>query len=307
MPKPAKTPARRASQTAPKTAPKIQLVRHKLTLGRAMLYLAILLLPLLAIPVMLALYLSLNQARFILPARVNAVSAPAGNLNPEYMQIPTPDGATISGVVLPASGQTRTLILAFPGNSHNPIGFATFLRESVFPETDVAIAAFSYRGYPNGVTAPSTGKPSQAAMYADSELVYDVLTTRLKPAQTKVVGYSIGTAVATHLATQRKTDALTLMAPVASVRRIVQNRYPWLPVRLLLRHPFATEDIIATLQVPTTIIYSPTDGLIPAPHVEQVLHTASPTIPLIRVEGTNHVSLVLHPSIPGLLRKSLGF
>lgn len=246
------------------------------------------------------------QTRLILPARVNSVDAPDPALGAEYISIPTTDGNTLHGILFaPKSGKAETLILAFPGNTHNPVGFATFLKTKVFPEENTAIAALSYRGYPNGITPPSTGTPSQKAMYEDSLTVYDTLATRLKPTEVKVVGYSIGTSVATYLATQRKVQKLALLAPFASIRRLAQGKYPWLPVTLLLRHPFPTEDLIPALTMPTTIIYSPTDGLIPEAHVTQILHGISPSIPLIAVPNTSHNTLVLAPEIPRLIRNAL--
>ncbi len=252
-------------------------------------------------------FLTTQQTRMILPAKVNEISAE--DLAPGYetLSLPTPDGATLHGVLYPAKKQTTTLILAFPGNTHNAVGFAAFLKANVFPEDDIAVASLSYRGYPNGITPPSTGKPSQKAMFEDAELIYDQLTTRLKPTQVKVIGYSIGTAVSNHLALSRPVENMALMAPIASVRRIAQERYRFLPVGLLLQHPFATEDTIASLKTPTTLIYSPTDGLVPTHHVEKILRKANPSLPLIAVPETNHVSLVLSPKIPALLRESLGY
>ena len=269
-----------------------------------MLMLALLLLPVLGFVA----FLYAQQTRLILPARVNPVGKSDLTVPYETLSLQTPDGATLHGILFPAKTTSNTtLILAFPGNTHNPVGFAHFLRTSVFPETNIAIAALSYRGYPNGITPPSTGTPSQKAMLADSEFIYDQLTARLHPTSVQVVGYSIGTAVSTHLALHRPVQSMALMAPLASVRRIAQERYPWLPVRLLIRHPFATEDTIAGLKTPTTLIYTPTDGLVPAHHVEKVLHQANPNLPLIAVPNTNHVTLILDPRIPGLLRTALGY
>ncbi|RYG59965.1 MAG: hypothetical protein EON60_08775 [Alphaproteobacteria bacterium] len=280
----------------------LKIERKPITARRVMLFLAILVL----IPVIgFMLVLVTQQTRLILPARVNNAEPPPASLHPQYLSLPTPSGATLQGVLFPAKTASPTLILAFPGNTHNAVGFAAFLKETVFPDDDIAVAAFSYRGYPNGITPPSTGTPSQAGLYADSLLIYDVLTTRLQPKSVKVAAYSIGTAVATHLALNRPVDKMLLAAPIASVRRIAQERYPWVPVRLLLRHPFATEDVIAALTNSTTIIYSPTDGLVPRHHVEDILHTANPSIPLIAVPGTNHVTLILHPETPALIRKAL--
>lgn len=268
-----------------------------------MLYLLIILFPIITFVI----FLTSQQTRMILPATVNSIN-PLDITQPfETLAIETPDGAILHGVLFPATTTSNTtLILAFPGNTHNAVGFASFLKSKVFPEDNIAVAALSYRGYPNGVTPASTGTPSQAAMYADSELIYDHLTQQLKPANVKIAAYSIGTAVAVHLALSRPVASMVLMAPMASIRRIVQGKYPWLPVRLLLRHPFATEDVIANLKTPTTLIYTPTDELVPASHVEKILHAANPSLPIIKIEGATHTTLILDSRIPNLIRKVLG-
>lgn len=250
-----------------------------------------------------AAYLYAVQDSMVLPQTVTTYPAPPDPaLTPyEKLAIPTPDGATLSGILLNPSPSATTLVIAFGGNAHDVIGMATFLKQAVFPSPSVVVAGVTYRGYPNVLNAPSTGKPSQQALYADSERIYDTLHGYLNPTRTYAVGYSLGTSVAAHLATARPLSGLALVAPPASIRRIARARYPWLPVNLLLKNPFPTEDFIGTITVPTTIIYTPTDGLIPPSHVA-VLHAAAPRAHIVKVEGTDHGHILNHPALPAILR-----
>src|SRR3989304_394312 len=52
------------------------------------------------------------------------------------------------------------------------------------------------------------------------------------------MGRSLGSGVAVHLAAHRQLAGVILVSPYDSVRALAQSIYPWLPVGLLLKHPF---------------------------------------------------------------------
>lgn len=255
-------------------------------------------------------YFYLNQRHFIMPQTVSTMAA-APSTQPARFQtlsIPTADGdATLHGVLFPAAVSSPTLVLAFGGNAHDVVGFATFLKNTVFPQGDVAVAALSYRGYPNSLGMPSTGLPSQQALYADSLTVFDTLNAQLKPAHIHAIGYSLGTAVATYLGTMRPLASLTLVAPPASVEKIAEGEYPWLPVKWLIKYPFDTEHTLPQVppSIPVTMVYTPTDGLIPPGHITNLLHNARPSAAIVKVEGSRHGNILDNPAMPAVLRRAV--
>lgn len=254
-------------------------------------------------------YLWWNQERFILPGRIiGSYEKPDASITPyQPLTLETQEGLNLHGILFPATTSPSSLVLAFPGNMHDAVGFAAYLKKNIFPEPHYAVAAVSYRGYPNILGTPSEGNASQATMYADGLTLYDTLQQNLTPSETLIVAYSIGTTVAVNLATQRPVARMALFAPPASIRRIVKEKYPWLPVSLLLRNPFATEDILASLKTPTTIFYGPDDDVIPAAHITDVLHAANPGIALIPIPGAVHdISLMISkPGIPHMLKEAM--
>lgn len=245
-----------------------------------------------------------DQDAAIFPRRVNQVAHPDPAKAPfEELVIKAP-GADLSGIFFPGNAPSPTLLIAFGGNAHDPIGFASFLKNDVFAKQNVAVAAFSYRGYPNALGKPSTGTPTEKNLRADAILIYDTMARRVSPSTTVAIGYSLGTAVATQLATHRPLSRLILVAPPASIRRMGQEKYPFLPVSLLVKYPFATEDILPSVAISTTIIYTPTDGLIPAHHIE-ILQRAQPAAQLIELTDTDHSNILHHPALPQHLREIL--
>lgn len=245
-----------------------------------------------------------DQDAQIFPQRVNQVPHPDPAKAPfEELTIKAP-GADLSGIFFPAKAPSPTLLIAFGGNAHDPIGFASFLKNDVFAKHNVAVAAFSYRGYPNALGKASTGTPTEKNLRADAILIYDTMVRRVNPSATSAIGYSLGSAVATQLATHRPLSHLILVAPPASIRRMGQEKYPFLPVSLLAKYPFATEDLLPTIAISTTIIYTPTDGLIPANHID-VLKKAQPSAQLIELTETDHSNILHHPALPQHLREIL--
>lgn len=253
----------------------------------------------------------LKQDGMVFPRRVNHITPPdaAAPANQEYLQLQTPDGATLSGLLFRQTQATAspTLILAFGGNAHDVTGFVHFLAHGVTSGT-ATVAGFSYRGYPNamdGGKRPSTGTPTEANVKADAVQIYDALTARFPNHKVEVVGYSLGSAVATYLAAQRKVDNLVLVTPPASLRRIAVARYGrYLPVNWLITNPFDTDRIIGTLSMPVTALYTLTDEIIPADHID-VLKAANPAIQWVEIPNTTHGTILDSPLAPQALRNAL--
>lgn len=88
------------------------------------------------------------------------------------------------------------------------------------------IMAYDYSGY-----GASTGKPSEANIYADSEAAWQALRTRygLLPNQIILYGQSIGTACAVDLATRHEVAGVVLHSPLMSGMRVAfpETRRTW--------------------------------------------------------------------------------
>lgn len=253
--------------------------------------------------------LYMTQDSIIFPQRVNAIQAPDYDAPKglEYMSLTTADGAVLNGLGFNTRTSVSTVVIALGGNAHDVTGMVRFLHDEVFPETDVAVVGFSYRGYPNALNRPSTGTPSQAALEADAVAIYDAMVERLKPAKVVVVGYSLGTAFATFLATQRKVDNLILAAPFASMVALAQSRYKVFPARWLVRHPLETEAMLGQVAASTTLVYSERDGLIPVNQVER-LKAAAPSVRVVTLSPpVGHGDVLDHGDIPHIFRVAAGF
>jgi pimeloyl-ACP methyl ester carboxylesterase len=177
---------------------------------------------------------------------------PAGS---EQLTLATPEDGVLHGVLVPASAGRTPLVLGFPGNAWNAQDFAVFLHERL-PSADVV--AFHYRGYP-----PSDGHPSERALTRDAIAIVDHLRERFADRPLVLVGVSLGSGVAAAVMAEREVAGAVLVTPFDSIRAIARERYRWVPVDLLLRHPFDSAARLAGVDRPVVVISAGRDELVP--------------------------------------------
>jgi pimeloyl-ACP methyl ester carboxylesterase len=207
-----------------------------------------------AIYVVIAAIMFFAQTSLLFPS---GQVAPAGPPPPgsEALQLDASSGARLVGLhIPPAHGQSDLLILGFSGNAWNAAAAAEYLHDR-FPEAHVA--AFHYRGY-----APSGGATRAEALQEDAVLIHDFLEARLSPRRTVAVGLSIGSGVAPYLAAHRRLDGLILVTPLDSLAALAAGHYPWLPVRLLLRHRLEPAADLRDAQVRVAIVAAERDEVV---------------------------------------------
>ncbi|MDQ7832917.1 MAG: alpha/beta fold hydrolase [Desulfovibrionaceae bacterium] len=212
-----------------------------------------------------------------------ALVAKLRDYHPDFQDVTltTADGATLSGYLLPralpalsarrpaqaASGDTpgppmepAPVLLYFQGNAEEAASFFLW-SPSELPR--FTLAAVNYRGY-----GASTGKATETSVKADALAVYDALTTRFPDTPIAVMGRSIGTGVAAHVAARRPVAAVVLVTPYDSILAVGQAAHPLLPVKLLLRQPFDVLPDAAAVTAPTLFITAGNDTLIPESHAQ---------------------------------------
>ena len=133
-----------------------------------------------------------------------------------------------------------------------------------------SVAAFNYRGY-----GLSEGSPSEAALTADALAIYDRLAARedVDPNRIVIFGRSLGSGVAVQLAASRPVRAVMLVSPYDSLRSLARKQYPFVPVSLLLKHPFDSLARAPGIEVPLLVMAGEHDRLIP-PEYSRRLHDA---------------------------------
>ncbi len=125
---------------------------------------------------------------------------------------------------------------------------------AAFP--NAAIYLLHYPGY-----GGSSGTPSEQAIFASALALFDRVHAEYK--NIVVIGRSLGSGVAVHLASVRPVERLVLVTPYDSLGDIAAHNYPYLPVRWLLRDKFESWRYAPAVTAPTRIIVAEQDEVIP--------------------------------------------
>jgi hypothetical protein len=199
----------------------------------------------------------------------------------EVVTITTADGTRLTGwSAEPQAG--RPSILYFHGNAGNISTRADRFQKIV--GSGFGLLAMSYRGYPD-----SEGSPSEAALFSDALEIFDWLAART---ETIVIhGESLGTGVATYVATERPAAALVLEAPFTAALDVAQETYPWVPVALLMYDPFISRDRIGRVEEPLLIVHGTKDRVVPTDQGRRLFEAAGEPKQLAIFEGGIHSDL----------------
>src|SRR5262249_9974812 len=154
----------------------------------------------------------------------------AGFPRVEEHVLTTADGEKIIVWHVPARSG-RPVVLYFHGNGDYLAGYFPRFRDLI--ADGIGIVAPAYPGY-----SGSTGSPSEQGLLNDAAAAYAFTTARYSPDRIIAWGFSLGTGVAVAIAAEQKVEKLILEAPYSSVADVAAFRFPFFPVRLLVRDPF---------------------------------------------------------------------
>jgi fermentation-respiration switch protein FrsA (DUF1100 family) len=212
----------------------------------------------------------------------------AGDWNPrglgvEDVWLTSSDGTKLHGWWIP-SEKAKFTFLAFHGNAGNITDRAPiygFLRDA--PGN---VLALEYRGYGH-----SEGKPSESGLYTDATTAYDYLVKvqHIDPKTIISFGQSLGTAVATHLASQRQVGAVILEAPFPSAARLAKLIFHFLPgLPILARGQFDTQARLQEIHVPIFIVHCRQDPVLPFTLGQEVYAASNPPKTFLEISGSCH-------------------
>ena len=234
-------------------------------------------------------YLKLNETELVFHPAGRVVEAPSPEfaLREERVTFRTADSTRIAAWVIPAAApapadSTGIWLLVCHGNYGN-IGFGDRPRfYAMTRDLGVNLLAFDYRGF-----GESEGSPSERGVYADARAAYDWLreVRRVPPERIVIFGHSLGSGVATELASRVPSAGLIVEGAFTSVPDRGQELYPVMPVRIVASYRFANIEKVPTLAIPKLFLHSPTDDIIPYAHGERLFAAAAEPKRFVSVRG----------------------
>ncbi len=250
----------------------------------------------------------LFEERFIfIPVRYPEGDWSPSELAYEDVWIASSDGITIHGWYIPHPEPVATIHWSH-GNTGNITHRAEEVRywQRFLP---VSVLLYDYRGY-----GRSEGHPSEEGLYDDARASYHWLRQNkgIPPEQIVLFGRSLGTSVASYLASCEPHACLILEAGFTSAVAMGELMFPWLPIGRFLRNRFDTLSRISDYTGRLLVIHGTDDSVIPFEMGKQLFEAAVRTElkEFYAVEGADHTNVPLvggenyFRRIGGFLRKA---
>ena len=225
----------------------------------------------------------LGQRHIVFPNLVSRLDPPAALGYPEFelVHIATSEGLRGFAWWKPPRDDAP-VVLAFHGNGDTVASLADWGR--LFAARGYGVLLPEYPGY-----AGNAGSPSEAAVFDGGEAALAWLKEQgVAPARLVLLGESLGSGVVVHLAAQQSVAALVLLSPFDSVASLGAERFPFLPVRALIRDKFDNLAVIGRVTSPILLIHAEGDQVIPVRHARRLLEAAKVPTEAVFVRGSSH-------------------
>ena len=201
----------------------------------------------------------------------------------EQIDLPRADGARqFAWIMRTRPTDEGTWVLFLHGNAATIASRVNIAHYTELRSLGLNVLAPEYRGF-SGLE----GVPTEDVLAADARAAYDYLRTvrHVAPSRLVIYGWSLGSAVAVRLASEVEQAALILEGAPASLVDIGQQRYPFFPMRLLMRNRFESIRRIDRIQAPILFLHSPEDAVIPIAEGRRLFDAARAEKTFVEVHG----------------------
>jgi hypothetical protein len=208
----------------------------------------------------------------------------------KHIYFETSDGIKLEGGFV-ENKKGAPLVLYFSGNANNVLEFL----DDIAPEIkNYNFVGFNYPGY-----AASEGRPCEECILKYALEIFD----RYKPDY--LIGRSLGSAVASYTAANRKIDGMLLITPIDSIVNIAKARYPFLPVGLLVKYKFEAYKYLRVVKAPVSVLLVKKDNIVPKSSIQRVLHSIVNLKEVQVIDGVGHGNIYEYPHIDRIISNLL--
>jgi uncharacterized protein len=178
----------------------------------------------------------------------------------------------------------RGVVLYFHGNMDNVSHYVQFVPS--FTKHGYEVWMMDYPGY-----GKSTGDVTEQRFYSDALLLYKMAEKQFKTDSIIFYGKSLGTGVATELASHAGGKRLILETPYYSITSLAADRFPIYPAGTMVNYKFPLNEFLPYVQIPVTIFHGTDDEVIPYSNAEQLKTLLKKTDEFITIEKGMHNDL----------------
>ena len=128
-----------------------------------------------------------------------------------------------------------------------------------FENMNINFLIIAWRGF-----SGNKGKPTEQGLYEDAKSAVRWLKSNgIKEKNIIIYGESLGTGVAVEIAQNKKFAGIILESPFTSMIDAGKDKYPFLPVRLLLKDKYENDKKIKNIKSPILIMHGKVDNIVP--------------------------------------------
>ena len=224
-----------------------------------------------------------QRSMMYFPETIHTPPAQAGLPEAQEIALTASDGVRLVGWHVPPR-EGKPVVLYFHGN-----GGALRYRVERFHKLikdGIGLVAIEYRGY-----GGSEGSPSEQGLFADGQAAYAFAAAHYQPEQIVLWGESLGTGVAVYLAAEKPVGRVILEAPFTSAAAVAALRYWFLPVRLLMKDQFRSDERIQNVTAPVLVLHGVNDHVVPYAMGEQMFDLTKAHKHIVRFLEGGHEDL----------------
>ena len=140
-----------------------------------------------------------------------------------------------------------------------------------FKDMNVNFLIVSWRGF-----SKNDGKPTEKGLYEDARSAVAWLKSKgINENNVIIYGESLGTGVATEIAQYKNFAGIILESPFTSMIDAGKNKYPYLPVKLLLKDKYESNKKIKNIKSPILVMHGKVDDIVPFYMGEKIYEIAN--------------------------------
>ena len=179
---------------------------------------------------------------------------------------------------------TKGVVLYFHGNKKNISWYAKYPR--YFTKHGYEVWMIDYPGF-----GKSTGKFTEKNLYKWADILYNFARSRFRSDSIIIYGKSMGTGIATHLASIQPCKQLILETPYYDFPSLIKQYFPIYPVDWMLHYKMPTYHYLQYVKAPVTIFHGTDDNVIRYSNAVRLKKILKPGDEFVTIKDGEHNDL----------------
>jgi uncharacterized protein len=194
---------------------------------------------------------------------------------------------------------TKGVVIYYHGNRENINRYARYATN--FTKHGYEVWMHDYPGF-----GKTTGKRTEERFYSDAEIIYQMAAKKYAADSIIIYGRSLGTGVASYIASHYACRRLILETPYYSIPQLAFAHFPIYPTERMVRFQLPVYQYLQQVKVPVTIFHGTNDEVIPYRHSTRLKQFLKSNDEYITIEKGKHNNLndfeLFHTKLDSLLQ-----